>query len=187
MNVSGCFNERLSSAASIVLSLWFTSSGLAAVIGNAVVLWLFCKNESLRTISNRFLTSLCVADFLVGLVIDPVWIAIRFATQPQRAHILKQVINLLWIHTTAATVFNLCCVSVDRFIAIRFPFRYQDIITKKRCYAVIMMVWLIPLFLPFSRILVDNQTNVEKLWFFLNIYSFRSSINCCHFVLFLDF
>ena len=43
---------------------------------------------------------------------DPVWIAIRF-TQPQRVHILKQVINLLRIHSTAATMFNLCCVSVD--------------------------------------------------------------------------
>ena len=172
MNISGCFNEQLSGAASIALSLWFSLSGLAAVIGNAVVLWLFYKNESLRTISNRFLASLCVADFLVGLVIDPAWIAIRFSTQPQRTHILKQVINLLWIHTTAATVFNLCCVSVDRFIAIRFPFRYQDIITKKRCYAVITIVWLISVFLPFSRILVDNRTNVEKLWFSLALIVF---------------
>ena len=159
MNIS-CLNERLSSASSIVLSLWFSLSGLAAVIGNAAVLWLFYKNESLRTISNRFLASLCVADFLVGLVIDPIWIAIRSSTQPQRTHILKQVINLLWIHTTAATVFNLCCVSVDRFIAIRFPFRYQDIITKKRCYVVIIMVWLISLLLPSLVMIVD----VENLW-----------------------
>ena len=77
MNVSCGFYERLSGAASIVLSLWFASSGLGAVIGNAVVLWLFYKNESLRTISNQFLASLCVADFLAGLVVDPVYIAIR--------------------------------------------------------------------------------------------------------------
>ena len=186
MNVS-CLNERLSSASSIVLSLWFASSGLAAVIGNATVLWLFYKNESLRTISNRFLASLCVADFLVGLVIDPVWIAIRFATQPQRAHILKQVINLLWIHSTAATVFNLCCVSIDRFIAIRFSYRYQDFITKKRCYVVIIMMWLISLFLPFSRILVENQTNVEELWFSLTFVVFvlpLTVVTLCYFWIF---
>jgi len=147
MNIS-CLIEGLSIAASSILSLWrLFLSGLASVIVNAVVLWFFYKNESLRTISNRFLASLCVADFLVGLIVDPVWIAIRFVIQPQRAHILKQVLNLMWIHSTAATVFNLCCVSVDRFIAIRFPFRYQDIITKKRCYVVIIMVWWIALFL----------------------------------------
>jgi len=85
---------------------------------------------------------------------------------------------MVWIHTTAATVYNLCCVSVDRFIAIRFPFRYQDIITKKRCYAVIIMVWLISLFLPFSWILVENSATVEKyeLWFFLSFIFFKLPI-----------
>jgi len=186
MNMS-CLNERLSIAASTILSLWLCLSGLAAVIGNAVVLWLFYKNEPLRTISNRFLASLCVADFLVGLVIDPVWIAIRFATQPQRTHILKQVINLLWIHSTAATVFNLCCVSVDRFIVIRFPFRYQDIMTKQRCYAVIIIVWLISVFLPLSRILVDNRTNIESLWFSLTFITFVlpiTVVTLCYFAIF---
>ena len=182
-----CLDERLSIAASSILSLWLFLSGLAAVIGNAVVLWLFYKNESLRTISNRFLASLCVADFQVGLVIDPVWIAIRYFTQPPRTHILKQVINLLWIHSTAATVFNLCCVSVDRFIAIRFPFRYQDIITKKRCYAVIIMVWLISLFLPFSRILAKNATTVEDFWFSLSFIFFAiplTVVTLCYFWIF---
>ena len=166
MNVSSCgSNERLSGAASVVLSLWFASSGLAAVIGNAVVLWLFYKNESLRTISNGFLASLCVADLLAGLVVDPMYIAIRVFAQPRQDSILSKVIQMVWIHSTAATVFNLCCVSVDRFIAIRFPFRYQDILTKKRCYSVIIMVWLISLFLPFSRILVENPTTVQDFWF----------------------
>ena len=186
MNIS-CLNERLSSTESIVLSLWFASSGLAAVIGNAAVLCLFYKNESLRTISNRFLSSLCAADVTVGLVIDPTWIVIRCWIQPPRTHTLRQVINLFWIHTTAATVFNLCCVSVDRFIAIRFPFRYQDVITKKRCYAVILMVWLISLFLPFSRTLVDKQINFEKLWFSLTFITFvlpLSVVSLCYFWIF---
>ena len=154
------------------LSHWFSLSGLAAVIGNTVVLWLFCKNESLRTISNWFLASLCIADFLAGLVVDPLFIAIKRFAQPRKGSIWLRAIHMVWVHSTASTVFNLCCVSVDRFIAIRFPFRYQDIITRKRCYAVIIMVWLISLFLPFSRILVDNRTNVEKLWFSLTFIFF---------------
>ena len=165
MNIS-CFDESLSFATSIVLSLWFASSGLAAVIGNAVVLWLFYKNETLRTVSNRFLASLCVADFLAGLFIDPIWMVIRCLIQPpETATVLIMVLDMLWIHSTAATVFNLCCVSVDRFIAIRFPLRYQDIMTKQRCYAVIIMLWLISLILPFPVIFED----VENLWSFLTV------------------
>lgn len=91
-----CPEVHLSNAASIVLSLWFSLSGLAAVFGNAVVLWLFYRNESLRTMSNRFLASLSVADFLVGLVIDPVWIVIRCLIQPSDTHgIMFYVIEML--------------------------------------------------------------------------------------------
>ena len=186
MNIS-CLNERLSTAASIVLSLWFSLSGLAAVIGNAVVLWLFYKNVSLRTISNRFLASLSTADFLVGLVMDPAWIAMRVFTQPKRTDILLKVIDMLWIHSTAATVFNLCCVSVDRFIAIRFPLRYQDIIMKRRCYAMIIMVWLISLFLPLCRGLLEDRSKIESLWFSLTFIIFLlpiTVVTLCYFWIF---
>ena len=187
MNISCGFNERLSLAPSIVLSLWLSLTGLAAVIGNAAVLWLFYKNESLRTISNRFLASLCVADILAGLVVDPTYLAIKVLTQPRKGSILLKVNHMMWIHSTAATVFNLCCVSVDRFIAVRFPFRYQDIITKQRCYAVIIMMWLFSLFLPFSRILADNPTTVEDMWFSLSFIFFVlpiTVVTLCYFWIF---
>ena len=83
--------EHLSSAASIVLSLWLSLCSIPAVTGNAVVLWLFYKNDSLRTVSNRFLASLSVADFLVGLVIDPVWIAIRFFIEASSPSVLHEL------------------------------------------------------------------------------------------------
>ena len=170
-----CPDEHLSSAASIVLSLWFSMSGFATVAGNAVVLWLFYRNESLRTTSNGFLTSLSVTDFLVGLVIDPVWIVIRCLIQPPVQSTLHYCIYMLWIHTTTATTFNLCCVSVDRFIAIRFPFRYQDIVTKKRCCTVIILVChTMSLCLPFTAISVDLLGNIASavLWLSLAFVTF---------------
>ena len=184
MNLT-CLDEELSSAASIVLSLWSSLSGLAAVTGNAVVLWLLYKHESLRTISNRFLASLSVADFLVGLVIDPAWITIRCLIQPSEVTqtALVKVMDMLWIHTTAATTFNLCCVSVDRFIAIRFPFRYQDILTKKKCYTLVAAVWTTSFLLPFPVIFVD----VEKMWLLLSLITFcipTTIVAVCYFWIF---
>ena len=160
--------ELLSSTASIVLSLWFSFSGLAAVTGNAAVLWLFFKNDSFRTISNRYLASLSVADLSVGLFVDPLWIVIRCWIKPKASTVLFDIIQVLWVYTTAATTFNICCVSVDRFISIRFPFRYQDIVTTKRCYALIILVWSISLGLSFS-LLLQNGENVEI--FFLSLPS----------------
>lgn len=178
-----CFYEELSSAAAIALSMWLSLTGLAAVSGNAVVLWLFYKHESLRTTSNRFIASLSAADFLVGLVISPVWIAVRFWIQPPETHDLTTVLDVLWIHTTATTTFNLCCVSVDRFIAIRFPFRYEAILTTKRCYFLIIFAWLASLFLPLPLIFID----VERLWLSLSVLTFlvpTTVVAFCYFWIF---
>ena len=161
-----CTEEHLSNAASIVLSVWLSLSGLAAITGNVVVLWLFYKHESLRTISNRFLASLSIADVLVGLVIDPVWIVIKCWIQPEVPSNLFLTSTMLWIHTTAATTLNSCCVSIDRFIAIRFPFRYQDSLTKRRCFAVIILVWFISLGLPF---LMFSRERMDRKELFVSI------------------
>ena len=158
--------EHLSTAASIVLSVWLSLSGLAAVTGNVVTLWLFHKHESLRTISNRLLASLSMADAFVGLVIDPYWIFIRCWIQPDVYSNFFLIFIMLWTHTTAATTLNSCCVSIDCFIAIRFPFWYQDILTKRRCYAVIILVWFISLSLPF---LIFLKERLEKLELFVFI------------------
>ena len=160
-----CTEERLSNAASIVLSAWLSLSGLAAVTGNVVVLWLFYKHKSLRTISNRFLASLSMADVFVGLVIDPYWIAIRCWIQPEVHSNLFMITIMLKIQTTVATTLNSCCVSIDRFIAIRFPFRYQNMLTKRRCFAVIILVWFISLSLPFLIFLIERLEKLELFVF----------------------
>ena len=157
--------EHLSTAASIILSVWLSLSGLAAVTGNVVALWLFYKHKSLRTISNRFLASLSIADVLVGLVIDPYWIVIRCWNSRRVQRKLFMITKMLWIHTTAATTLNSCCVSIDRFIAIRFPFRYQDSLTKRRCFAVIILVWFISLSLPFLMFSRERKDRKELFEF----------------------
>ena len=155
-------------AAKIVLSTWFGLAGVATIVGNVTVLWLIYRNRSLRTISNLFLTSLAAADFLVGLVIDPVYILFRcllFKTDTYWRLHYSRAVDYLWIHTTVATTFNLCCVTLDRHIAIFHPLRYEDILTYTRCHVLIATVWLLSLVLPCSRFLVEDVSAVlSKLY-----------------------
>ena len=136
------------------------------------MLWLIVRNRSLRmTSSNLFLTSLAAADFLVGLVIDPVYITTRcllFNTETYWQTYSK-AIDYLWIHTTVATTFNLCCVTLDRHIAIFHPLRYEDIVTYRRCYVIIATVWFISFVLPCSRYLVKDDAVLSRLYFSFTI------------------
>ena len=188
LNMKGnCSKEYLSSGASIVLSVWFSLSGLAAITGNVVVLWLFCKHKSLRTISNRFLASLSVADVFVGLVIDPVWIVIICWIQPRGQKNLIMLTKMLWIQTTAATTLNSCCVSIDRFTAIRFPFRYQDILTKRRCLAVIILVWFISLSLSLPILFFQPGKDRKELFVSITCTMFLAPllvVSFCYIIIF---
>ena len=182
-----CTEERLSNAASIVLSAWLSLSGLAAVTGNVVVLWLFYKHKSLRTISNRFLASLSVADVFVGLVIDPYWIVIRCWIQPEVHSNLFMITIMLKIQTTVATTLNSCCVSIDRFIAIRFPFRYQDILTKRRCLAVIILVWFISLSLSLPILFFQPGKDRKELFVSITCTMFLAPllvVSFCYIIIF---
>ncbi|XP_078365559.1 adenosine receptor A2a-like [Oculina patagonica] len=167
-NTSTCCNSKqLSMAGKIVLSTWFGLTGLAAIIGNALVLWLVARKRPLRTISNLFVASLAAADFLVGLVINMVWIIIRCLGYHADNYLESYsiAIDYLWIHTTVATTFNLCCVTLDRHIAIFYPLRYQDIVTNRRCYVLIATVWFMSLVLPCSRFLADDVKGLSTLYF----------------------
>ena len=167
-NTSTCCSQGkpLALEAKITLATWYGLAGLATIIGNAIVLWLVASYRSLRTISNLFLTSLAAADFLVGLVIDPAWALIRCLgyNADTYAQTYGKAIDFLWIHTTVATTFNLCCVSLDRYIAIIHPLRYQDFLTNRRCYVLIATVWLMSLVLPCSRFLVHDVTGLSTLY-----------------------
>ena len=154
--------------AKIALATWLGVAGLLTIVGNGIVLWLIFRKRSLRTISNLFLTSLAAADFLVGLFTDPVWIVIRFLgyhySNKTYIETFGRSIDYVWIHTTVATTFNLCCVSLDRYVAIIHPLRYHDFLTNRRCYLLIASVWFMSLVLPCSRFMVQDITALALLY-----------------------
>lgn len=156
--------EEFNQVERIVLATWFSVTGLVAVTGNTVVLWLIARNHSLRIISNFFIASLAVADLSVGLVINPVWATVRCIYYDEDTYLKTygKLIDHLWIHTTVATTFNLCCISLDRYLAIIHPLRYQSLLTNTRSYLIIVAVWVLSFLLPCSRFFVRD--NSIELW-----------------------
>lgn len=149
---------------SVSLALLYGISALPAVIGNAVFLWVIYKSRTVRTFSNLLLSSLAVADLLVGLVIDPMWIARCVLTPRPYKHPFTITIDALWIQTSVTTTFSLCVVSLDRYIAIRFALLYNQLVTSKRCYTAVALVWIASFVFGLSRILVTNPDNLPRLW-----------------------
>lgn len=107
------------------------------VILNVMVIVMFIRNRSLRTVTNSFLVSLAVSDLLAGLVGIPLAITCTIF----RDNNVCPPSVLIWRFISVSTVLHIVLVSVDRYIAIRHAIRYHCIMTRKVFFALTTLAW----------------------------------------------
>lgn len=115
---------------SIVLN---SVSAMPAIFLNALVIVAICRRSSLQTPSNVLLCSLALTDFLVGLIVQPVFIAHKVSAlkAERRLHCIASVVSktlALLLGTVSLT--TLTAISIDRVLAISLPSRYRTVVTK---------------------------------------------------------
>ena len=78
------------------------------------------------------LLSLAVSDIVVGLLVQPLYIAWKLSS----SYSLRAPLNITAVAYVYASFFSVVAISVDRFLAIRLHLRYQELVTLKRAVAV---------------------------------------------------
>ena len=101
---------------------------LISITGNSLALTAILRTSSLRTPSTVFLGSLAVSDLLVGLVVQPFFIATLFKSGGS----LLQSYNMLSSSCCGVSLCTMTAISVDRFLALHYHMRYPNLMTSKR-------------------------------------------------------
>lgn len=117
---------------------------LIALTGNALVCIAFYRSFNLRSVTNMFIVSLAVTDILVASISIPIWLSVRLSgcLVPFSCNIHLYFLWLcLDILFSAASIMNLCAISVDRLIAITSPLKYPNILTKPRAAIALLAIW----------------------------------------------
>ena len=112
---------------------------LICIIGNSLVLAAILRTPSLRSPSTVFLCSLAVSDLLVGLVIQPVYIANELI----RNDLLYTMRNIMVFSACGVSLLTLTVISVDRFLALYYHMRYPDLMTTNRAKNISAALWLL--------------------------------------------
>ena len=138
------FNLSQNTSGEDTLSLIITSainvpSMLVAIVGNSLVLAAILSAPSLRSPAILLLCNLAVSDLLVGLVIQPLFIAHSFNTT-------TRLLTSIWlIMSYSACGISLCtmtAIAVDRFLALHYHLRYSTIVTSFRIKTFLTALWL---------------------------------------------
>jgi adenosine receptor A2a len=112
---------------------------LTALAGNFLVLLVFARCRSLRTVTNYYVISLAVADTLVATVGIPS--AISTSVGLPRHFTLCLLMNSVLMLLCTGSILSLVAVTVDRFWAIVHPLTYAVDMTKRRAIIVIACCW----------------------------------------------
>ena len=115
-----------------------------AILGNCVVFAVFYRYELLRTPSNLLLLGLSFCDILVGLVTQPLFAAETglVAANSSAACSLKDLYVIFLFTFSSSSMLHVCLISIERFIAIFYPFKHQRFLTKKVVVIFSIFFWI---------------------------------------------
>ena len=135
------------------------------IVGNLLVVAAVWTTHKLRTVTNNFIVSLAVADFLVGVLVLP----FSNANEVLRYWIFGPLWCNVWLAVDVwlctASILNLVAISLDRYLAISRPFRYHDLMTPKRGKILVALVWVISFLICFPPLIgwKEKHTPIEYL------------------------
>ena len=115
---------------------------LATCLGNSLLCVAIWRVRTLRTVSNIIIFSLASADLLMTPVFILRIIVLGYHGGKEY-HIACHVISETAFTIICVIILHLSCISVDRFIAIKFPLRYKTIVTRWRMKIAVITIWLL--------------------------------------------
>ena len=134
-----------------------------ATMLNIVTIHAIRKTPSLSKNLKTLLLSLAVSDLGVGLVAQPLYVA-RLIME-SRLNI--ETYNAIYIACLIpanlfrfATLFLVTVLCAERFIAIQYYLRYQELVTHKRVVAVVVSIWVLSGLVSLTRLWIPKTMQV---------------------------
>lgn len=123
---------------------------VVSLLANSLVVSAVWRTPSLRYPSIVFLCGLAVSDLAVGLVVQPLFVAVELLKihgHPTGDNCaLETAFFALAFIVCGVSFGNVTLISLDRYLAIEYPLRYGGIVTLPRVFFLIVLCWVTSVF-----------------------------------------
>uniref|UniRef100_A0A8C6S9I8 G-protein coupled receptors family 1 profile domain-containing protein n=1 Tax=Neogobius melanostomus TaxID=47308 RepID=A0A8C6S9I8_9GOBI len=119
---------------------------LTIILGNILVCLSVLTERSLKTATNYFIISLAVADLLLAVLVLPLYVYSEFMGGIWTLGTpVCDALMTMDVMLCTASILNLCAISVDRYIAVVVPLKYNRNQFSMRQLALITATWILSL------------------------------------------
>ena len=125
-----------------VLSTVLGVASVVGTLGNTLVLLSIIKFDNLRDIPDLFIFSLSLSDLLVTALYQPLKAyRIKNFQEISRNEAFLGISAFLGYFSLIASIINVFWVTVERLISIRFPLKYDILVTRPRAIVTLVCIW----------------------------------------------
>ncbi|VEL08596.1 unnamed protein product [Protopolystoma xenopodis] len=148
------------------IKLWsflMACMGVAIFVGNCLVVAAVATTRRLQTVTNLYVVSLAIADLLVAILVLPASIAYFMS---DRWPFDNHTTCYLWLSADillcTASILNLCCISLDRYMAVTRPLDYTTRRTRRTASLMIIAAWLLSGLIVLPGLFGGVQHNIGR-------------------------
>ncbi|GMT06941.1 hypothetical protein PENTCL1PPCAC_29115, partial [Pristionchus entomophagus] len=127
---------------------------LITIAGNCLVVAAVCTKKYLRNPTGYLIISLAIADLIVGIAVMPLNSLFEMTHHVWLLGLTScDIWHALDILASTSSIWNLCIISIDRYLGVRDPIGYRERVSKKRILIAIACVWIMSIALSFPAII----------------------------------
>uniref|UniRef100_A0A8D8YP76 Probable G-protein coupled receptor 52 n=1 Tax=Cacopsylla melanoneura TaxID=428564 RepID=A0A8D8YP76_9HEMI len=152
------------SEASIIFAM-----AVAIIILNVLIIATIINMRGPGEMINYYILSLATADLLFGLLVVPLSVYPALAQDWVYGSVICRVVGYIEVTLWVICNYTFMWMSVDRYLAVRKPLRYETVQTKTRCQCWMAFTWIssamvcCPPLLDFSEPKYDEDSYICML------------------------
>ena len=130
----------------ICLSVINSFLSVTAFLGNTLILVALHKESSLHAPSKLLFRTLATTDLCVGIVLEPLVVTFWMSTVKKRWNVCRFAYDgslFTGFLLCSVSLFTLTAISVDRLLALLLGLRYRQVVTLKRIYVTLVVLWVL--------------------------------------------
>ncbi|XP_072041759.1 probable G-protein coupled receptor No18 [Amphiura filiformis] len=134
------------------------------IVGNILVIVAVFRFKNLRIVANYFIVSLALADLSVCCIVMPLGLYLEVM---EGSWYLGGILCDIWVSmdvlTCTSSIWNLCVISLDRFLAITRPIQYALKRTPIMAFVISVSAWGLSFLISIPALLFVGGYDMEEI------------------------